>query len=68
MSRTVAEMTEQELRTLVGDVVEQKFAELIHDPDEGLELTPELQARLERQIEQVRSGERGIPLADLLPP
>jgi hypothetical protein len=39
--------------------------EPVHDPDEGLDLAPELQARLERQLEQVRAGERGIPLADL---
>ena len=66
MSRTVAQMTEQELRALVGEVVEEKLAELVHDPDEGLELVPELRARLERQMEQVRAGERGVPLEDIL--
>jgi len=68
VSRTVAEMTEQELRALVGEVVQEKLAELVHDPDEGLDLTPEFQARLERQMEQVRAGERGVPLADVLRP
>lgn len=67
MSRTVAEMTEQELRALVGEVVEEKLAELVHDPDEGLDLAPEFQARLERQLEKVRAGERGVALADVLP-
>lgn len=67
MSRTVAQMTEQELRALVGEVVEEKLAELVHDPDEGLDLAPELQARLERQMEQVRKGERGVALEDILP-
>lgn len=67
MSRTVAQMTEQELRALVGEVVEEKLAELVHDPDEGLDLEPELQARLERQMEQVRKGERGVALEDILP-
>jgi len=66
VSRTVAQMTEQELRALVGEVVEEKLAELVHDPDEGLELVPELRARLERQMEQVRAGERGVPLEDIL--
>lgn len=67
MSKTVAQMTEQELRALVGEVVEEKLAELVHDPDEGLDLVPELQARLERQMEQVRAGERGVPLSDVFP-
>lgn len=67
MSRIVAEMTEQELRALVGEVVEEKLAELVHDPDEGLDLVPELRARLERQLEQVRAGERGVALEDILP-
>ena len=65
MSRTVAEMTEQELRALVGEVVEKKLADLVHDPDEGLDLSPEFQARLERQLKQVQAGERGVPLADV---
>jgi hypothetical protein len=60
-------MTEQELRALVGEVVEEKLAELVHDPDEGLDLAPELRARLERQLEQVRAGERGVPLESILP-
>ena len=66
MSRTVAEMTEEEFRVLVGEVVEEKLAELVHDPDEGLDLSGEFQARLERQLEQVRAGERGVPLGDVL--
>ncbi len=54
MSRTDAQISVQE-----------NLAELDHDPDEGLDLAPELEARLLRQLEQVRAGERGIPLADL---
>ena len=65
MSRTVAKMSEQELRTLVGEVVEEKLAELVHDPDEGLEFTSEFQARLEREMGQVRRGQRGLPLAEV---
>lgn len=66
MSRTVADMSETEFRSLLGEVVEQKLAELIHDPEEGLAFTPEVQARLERQLQRVEAGERGVPLADLL--
>lgn len=66
MSRTVAEMTEQELRTLVGEGVEEQLADLVHDPDEGLDFTPEFQARLEREMERVRRGERGLPLAEVI--
>ena len=66
MSRTVAEMTEQDLRALVGEVVEEKLAELVHDPEEDLDLSLELRARLELQVEWVRAGERGVPLTDIL--
>jgi hypothetical protein len=66
VSRTVGEMTEEEFRALVGEVVEEKLAELVHDPDEGLDLGSEFQTRLEMQLEQVRAGERGVPLGDVL--
>ena len=36
MPKTVAEMTAEELKELVGFAVEQKLVELFGDPDDGL--------------------------------
>lgn len=59
MGKNVAQMTEQELRDIVGDAVEEKLLELLADPDEGLEIRPELRSRLLDQQRQVSAGERG---------
>ena len=59
MDRTVAEMTGEELRELVGAAVEQKIAELLGDPDAGLVLRKNVRKRLLRQKRAVAKGERG---------
>ena len=61
MGSTVAELTVSELRDLIADVVEEKLAELVRDPDEGLELRPEFVAELKERMARVAAGERGIP-------
>ncbi len=66
MARTIAELTPEDLRKLVADVVEQKLLDLLGDPDEGLALRPELRDRLLRQRERVREGDRGTPLDEVL--
>jgi hypothetical protein len=58
----IGEMTQEEFREMVEAVVEHKLIELFGDPDEGLELTPALRQRLERQQQAVADGERGRPL------
>lgn len=35
---TVSELSVEELKELIRDIVRQTFAEMFHDPDEGLEL------------------------------
>ena len=59
MARTVAEMTGEELRELVGAAVEQKIVELLGDPDAGLVLRENMRKRLLRQKRVVAKGERG---------
>ena len=54
-------MTQDELRDLIEMVIEQKFLELLGDPDEGLPLRKALQERLRRQQQAVAAGERGKP-------
>jgi hypothetical protein len=46
MSTTVGELTVDELKEIVQEAVEQKLTELLSDPDEGLGLREEIEARL----------------------
>lgn len=66
MSATVAQMTKDELQELIGAVVEQKLAELLGDPDEGLSLKKAVRDQLVRQMAAVARGERGKPLEDVI--
>ena len=66
MARTVAEMTGEELRELVGAAVEQKIVELLGDPDAGLMLRENVRKRLLRQKRAVAKGERGESLETVI--
>ncbi len=59
MGKTVAEMTGEEFRKLVGSAVEEKIVELLGDPDAGLVLRENVRKRLLRQKRAVAKGERG---------
>lgn len=59
MATTVGEMTKDELKELIETLIEQKFLELLGDPDEGLELRKAVRERLLRQKKAVAAGERG---------
>lgn len=63
MAATVADLTPSELRLLIEDVVQEKLVELLGDPDEGLELRPEVREQLERQRMRRERGELGTPLS-----
>jgi hypothetical protein len=47
---TVADLTIDEFKGLVKEVVSQTIIELLGDPDEGLELREEIQERLHRSL------------------
>ena len=59
MAATVAQMTADELKEIIGAIVEQKLVELFGDPDEGWVMTKTLRQRLLRQKKAVATGERG---------
>ncbi len=67
--RALAEMTPAEFQEMLEDVVEvtveRKLLELLGDPDEDLVLREAVQARLRRQRERVRAGERGVALENI---
>ncbi|MBI2910398.1 MAG: hypothetical protein HYX92_22360 [Chloroflexi bacterium] len=59
MATTVARMTKSELEEMIETVIEQKLAELLGDPDEGLPIKKSVRDRLLRQKQAVAAGERG---------
>ena len=65
MSVKVAQMTVDELREMIGAVVEEKLRALI-DEEDDLEFTDELQERLLRQTKEIENGERGEALEDVV--
>jgi len=65
MAANVGQLTPDELRDIIGSVVEEKLRELLGDPDDGLELRAEVQDRLLQQQASVARGERGEDLNDV---
>jgi hypothetical protein len=62
MAANVGQLSTDELKEIIGSVVEQKLKEILGDPDEGLEIRTEVQSRLLRQKKAVADGERGEEL------
>lgn len=63
--KTVKDLTIEELKTVVGEVVEEKLLDLFTDPDVGLSLRPEIKARLTQQLRSSQSGEANVPAAEV---
>lgn len=57
-AQTVAELTIDEFRVLIRETVAEVVAELLDDPDEGLELSDWAVARLEKAQRAAASGQR----------
>ena len=61
----VKELTIEQLKMLIDEAVEDKLAEILGDPDRGLELTDEAKHRIEEALAALKRGEKGIPLEEL---
>ena len=59
----VKDLTVDELKELIQQTVEQTIAEMLSDPDEGLQLRDEVKKRLKESQARERRGEQGIPVA-----
>ena len=65
MNIKVSQMTVDELREMIGEVVEEKLQSLLVNEDE-LELTDEFKEILARQDERIKNGDRGEALEDVV--
>ena len=65
-AQTVAELTIDEFRALIRETVAEVVAELLDDPDEGLELSDWAVARLEKAQRETETGQRSTkPLLEV---
>jgi len=65
MAANVGQLSTDELKEIIGSVVEQKLKEILGDPDEGLEIRADVRERLLRQKKAVANGERGEELEEV---
>lgn len=65
MHKTVAEMTPDELKEMLGELIEDKLTEVLADPDQGLAVQEPVSARLKLQRSAVDRGERGESFDDV---
>ena len=64
-AQTVAELTIDEFRALIRETVTEVLAELLNDPDQGLELSDWAVARLEKAQREAATGQRSTkPLSE----
>jgi hypothetical protein len=47
---TIADLTVDEFKSLIKEIVTQTMLEILNDPDEGLELREEIKERLHRSL------------------
>jgi signal recognition particle GTPase len=65
MATKVKELTLEQLKVLVEEVVQEKLEQMLGDPDKGLEVKPELLRELKASLAATRRGKRGTPLEQL---
>ncbi len=61
----VTELSVEQLKALIEEMIEEKLQDYLGDPDEGLELREEVRTRLEESLAAVRRGEKGIPIEEV---
>ncbi len=66
MNTKVLQITVEDLRQVVDEMVEQKLAVLFKDPENDLEFTDELKKILASQNERIKNGDRGEALEDVV--
>jgi phosphoenolpyruvate synthase/pyruvate phosphate dikinase len=58
----VKELSIEQFKALIQEVIEEKFRELLEDTDLGLELKDEVRERLKKSLAAEQCGEKSIPI------
>ncbi len=62
---TVADLTVEQFKDLMRQVVIQTLSEVLGDPDEGLELRDDIKARMQRSLAALQAGTKTIPAQEV---
>lgn len=62
---TVADLTVDQFKDLIREVVIQTLIEVLGDPDEGLELRDEIKVKIQKSLAAVKAGEKIIPAGEV---
>ncbi|MBS4027836.1 MAG: hypothetical protein KGZ58_04275 [Ignavibacteriales bacterium] len=65
LTQPISNLTVQDLKTLIEEIIEQKLSQFSYDPDAGLELRPEIEQYLQRSLQETSSGVRGIDVSEV---
>ena len=65
MDTKVKELSREELKALIQDAVEEALADLVGDPDQGLELRTKVQERLQHSLMHFEEEQR-IPMEEVV--
>ena len=66
MNTEVLQISVNDLRRMVDEMVGEKLAVLFKDPEDDWEFTDELKEILARQSERIKRGDRGEALEDVV--
>lgn len=58
----VKELSVEQLKALIQEAIEEKFQEILGDPDQGLPLRAEIVERLKRSLSLADLEEKAIPV------
>ncbi|MDP2981856.1 MAG: hypothetical protein Q8O92_00815 [Candidatus Latescibacter sp.] len=62
---TIADLTVDQFKALMQEIVIQTFTEMLGDPDEGLELREDIKVKIQKSLSAVKAGEKIIPAEEV---
>lgn len=62
---TVADLTVDQFKALMREVVIQTLSEVLGDPDEGLELRDDIKVKMQQSLAAVEAGAEIIPAEEV---
>ena len=63
--QTVANLTIDQFKDLMREVVMQTLSEVLGDPDEGLELRDDIKVKVQKSLAAVKAGGKIIPAEEV---
>jgi hypothetical protein len=65
LTQPISNLTVQDLKTIIEEIIERKLSEYSYDLDAGLELRPEVAQELERSMRETSKGIRGTDATEV---